>query len=158
MKAFLVFLLPVFHFFIFQESLAENVSFSKLTDLKIGSALPSDASFTNGHIMVSSGSVIPMWNWAFDGADYQLGVNKSGKVEYISTSSKMVITPNRIHVGMKFSELEKLFDISFIRESGWAWRGKLPSGWHVAIFCGQSGTDCELTPESEIAYLFKRAE
>jgi hypothetical protein len=129
---------------------------AKLPDVPLGSAVPGGARNTGRMVMVSPSTLQPEWAWRFDGVDYSVGVDGRGKVRYLATDSTKVVTPEGVHVGQAFSDVQRVPGVRVGAWPGWGYFASLPSGWNAAFFIGRSMTEREPVAADPVALLFRK--
>jgi hypothetical protein len=108
------------------------------------------------HILVSAGTTKEGTEIKMYGSKFDLVVENNKDTVYLATSQKLFHTPEKHHVGMKFSELPKATQKKIQEESGWGYYIKLPSGWNLGFCEGASCTDSKPTDDSTVKWVFKR--
>lgn len=129
---------------------------ASLPALRLGELLPPNAEETKESVLVSPADILKKWRWIYDGEEYSLAIDASRRVQYLATKSVNVRTPDGVHIGQSFSELEKIKDVEIIKWTGWGYVAELPSGWNAAIFIGQTMTDRYPEPDDKVQLLFRR--
>lgn len=105
--------------------------------------------------MVSSGQISPYTTIKIDGCNFDL-VTKGNDTIYLATNDKKFQTPEGYKIGTKFSELPKDTQSDLIKEPGWGYYYKLPSGWTLGFCEGNSCTDQYPQDSSKVKWIFKR--
>ena len=75
---------------------------------------------------------------------------------YLQTKDKRFKTPEGYKVGTKLSELPSNIKDNLLKEPGWGFYYKLPSGWTLGFCEGNSCTDNYPENNSEVKWIFRR--
>ncbi len=127
-----------------------------LPKLSLGDKIPAKAiRKMNYVVLVSPSQFQPMWLWTYDGIEYTLGVDEAGFVQFISTKSKLVSTPEGVRIGQRFGDLAHISGVRFTEWPGWGKIAKLPSGWNAACYSGLQLPDASSLPSDEVDAIFK---
>jgi hypothetical protein len=120
-----------------------------LTNLEPGDPLPKDASASGEMLMISPSQVSPKFQWDHKGVRYTLCADDQDRIQFLSTSSTHVATPEGVRVGQTWSQLRNVKGCHLILWRGWGYVVTLPSGWNAALFLdnqfldrGPEDTDC----------------
>lgn len=105
--------------------------------------------------LVSSGQMSPYTTVKIDGSDFDL-VTSDNDTTYLATKDKRFQTPEGYKVGTRLSELPKNIQQELIKEPGWGYYYKLPSGWTLGFCEGSSCTDKYPENSSKVKWIFKR--
>ncbi|MCP3994399.1 MAG: hypothetical protein GY722_04940 [bacterium] len=126
-----------------------------LPHLRLGEPVPADAEKTGMKVMVSPSTFQHQWSWQYKSIEYSLGVDEQGTVQYLSTNSSRVETPEGVRVGHLFADLRRVEGVYIGEWTGWGHVAELPSGWKAAIFIGQTMTDREPKPDDRVELIFR---
>lgn len=128
---------------------------ARLPSLDLGAPAPSTSVKTDHLLLVAAAQLMPKRLWKFDGVEYFLGVDDTGLVQYIGTTSTMVSTPEGVYVGQTFADLIRK---DHVRVSLWRGRGfvaELPSGWKAFLFLDGESWERAPGPSDRVDQLFK---
>lgn len=128
---------------------------AKLPELKLGARVPSNAKESESHILVSPAQIQKEWRWTYDGEAYSLGVDENKRIQFLSTKSPNVMTPEGVYIGQSFSELKKVKGVEIFEWPGWGYVAELKSGWMAAIFIGYTMTEHYPEPNDKVQLLFR---
>ena len=112
-----------------------------IADLHLGENVPSNAVESESLIVVSAGQMQRKYTCEIAGVPYVFGVDSEGLVQYVSTRSKAVTTPEGVKVGDTFRLVVDEKRGEFEPWNGWGHVVELPSGWNAAFFIGYTMTD-----------------
>lgn len=138
-------------------STLKDTSDSKITEDKGSTfSIKSKLGKTNKSILVSSGQfsnyeVVTLYN-----CDFNLVLNNQDTI-YLSTSDRKFITPEGYKIGTMLNELPNKLKLNLVKELGWGYSYKLPSGWAIAFCEGSSCTDNYPKNNSKVKWIFKRS-
>ncbi len=107
-------------------------------------------------VMTSPGSLQKSYAWTSSGTPFQLAVDETGKVVYLSTDAPSFATPENVRVGMSLKDALLLASHGLQKETGWGYYVTLPSGWCAALTRGETMTEQDLDQETPIKWLFRR--
>ena len=125
--------------------------------LKIGSPLPDKATKLNQGLVISSSQISDQIYVFYEkGIKYTISLDKQNKINYISPEDKKFISPEGLHVGDTLKQTLAVTSHSSIKERGWAFYVRLPSGWNAAFTQGPTWTEGELKDTTIIKWFFKR--
>jgi len=79
-----------------------------MTTLELGDPLPRDASSMGEMLLVSPAQILLKVEWIYDGVRYTLCGDTQDRIQFISTSSVRVTTPEGVQVGQPLSELRNI--------------------------------------------------
>lgn len=105
--------------------------------------------------LVSSGQIAPSTAIKIGGCKFDL-VMSNNDTAYLATMDRKFQTPKGYRVGTNFSELSKDAQENLIKELGWGFYYKLPSGWALGFCEGKSCTENLPTNSSRVRWIFKR--
>lgn len=132
------------------------VSAPSLPKLSLGEKIPAKALRKANHVvLVSPAQFQPMWLWTYDGIEYMLGADEAGYVQFISTQSKLVSTPEGVQIGQRFADLAQVTGVRFTEWPGWGKIAELPSGWNAACYSGLKLPDASSLSSDEVDAIFK---
>ena len=101
-----------------------------LTDLELGSKVPENAVIVEDTLILAAPSQFQkMYKWSDHEANYLLGVDAEGYVQYICVDSLFIKTDEQISIGDKYSEIKKIPSIKIAYWFEWGYCVELPSGW-----------------------------
>ena len=107
-------------------------------------------------ILISAGQTKTAKEIIFRKCKFDVVVDGKSDTIYLATSDPQFITPEKLKVGMKFSQIPLEFRENMQKENGWGYYVPLKSNWNVGFCEGISCTDQDLTDHSEIKWIFKR--
>lgn len=126
-----------------------------LPNLRLGEPVPVDAERTSVKVMVSPNNFEYQWYWSFERVQYSLGIDDQGSIQYLATHSSRVRTPEGVHVGQLFEDLQRVKGVRIVEWTGWGHVAELPSGWKAGIFIGKSMTEREPRPGDKVVLIFR---
>ena len=106
-------------------------------------------------ILISSSQLSKSKEVKINTANFDL-VLKNTDTLYVQTTESKFVTEEGISVGRKFSELPTEIKQGLIKENGWGYFYKLPSGWSIGFCEGNSCTESYPKADSKIKWIFKR--
>jgi len=109
-----------------------------------------------GGLLVKPAEFWPYEEARIDGFKMRVAVNDRAEVAYVATADPTFGTREGIAVGSTLAEVRRAGAEAPVAETGWAWVTRLPSGWWAAFVSGEGLTNAPLTPQSKVAWLFKR--
>jgi hypothetical protein len=107
-------------------------------------------------LMIAAGQISPSYDLIIDSIRYTVTVNGSSRINFISTSDSNFVCPENLKVNQSLREVLATYNGEIIKERGWAYYIKLPSGWHVAFTKGNNMTNEVLDNNDKIKWFFKR--
>jgi hypothetical protein len=90
------------------------------------------------------------------GVHYTVATDSAKVIEYVSTSDPAFRTPEGLAAGDTLEKVLAAAKSEVVREPGWAFYVRLPSGWSAAFVQGQSMTEGELPASAGVCFFFKR--
>lgn len=109
-----------------------------------------------GELLVKPAEFWPFEETRIDGFRIRVAVNDRAEVAYVATADATFGTRDGISVGSTLAQVRKAGASEPVVEAGWAYITRLPSGWWAAFVSGEGLTNAPLTPQSKVAWLFKR--
>ncbi len=107
-------------------------------------------------ILVSAGQMRSSKEIKLLGCDFDVVILGENDTVYLTTNDKKFVTPEKISVGMKFSEIPENLREKINKENGWGYFIELDSKWCIGFCEGTSCTDKSISENSEIKWIFKR--
>jgi hypothetical protein len=126
-----------------------------LTTLELGDPLPRDASALGEMLMISPGQISQKFLWTNNGVRYALCADNQNRIQFLSTSSTRVATPEGVKVGQTLLELRNIEDSYLIHWRGWGYLVALPSGWNAALFLDNQFLERAPVDTDRVDILFK---
>ncbi len=108
-----------------------------------------------GMVLASSAQALQYKLVSINGSVFLLSTRNNDTI-YIATSDTSFKTEEGFRVGMTISELPFDVQMNLHKENGWAYYYTLPSGWSLAFFEGESGTETAPKQTSKVSWIFKR--
>ena len=105
--------------------------------------------------LISSGQLTPYTNIKINDCNFDFVTSDSDTI-YLATKDKRFQTPEGYKVGSRLLELPKAIQSELIKEPGWGYYYKLPSGWTLGFCEGSSCTDNYPQKSSKVKWIFKR--
>lgn len=105
--------------------------------------------------MTNASNMAKVYSIENERISFNIQVDDSYIVTYISTNDPDFRTPEGVYLGMTYEQVMGKTSAELKAMRGWGYYLKLPSGWKAVFFIGQSGTDSEPGEESDVTLLFK---
>ena len=108
-------------------------------------------------LMTASGGLQPSYDVRHGRIHYTVATDQDRKIiKYVSTRDPAFRTPEGRAAGDALAKVLAAAKSEVVRERGWAFHVRLPSGWSAAFAQGESMTDGELSPSARVCFFFKR--
>lgn len=127
----------------------------KLTTLELGDPIPPDARGSGNFLMVAPAQIWPEAVWVSDGIQYSVCADERGRVQFITTSSSKVATPEGVTVGQPLSAVLNSEGAKRHYWRGWGYLVTLPSGWKARLDLNGEFLEREPVATDRVGQLFK---
>lgn len=105
--------------------------------------------------VTSASSIEKTYLITIDGIEYEVALNKNGKISYIQTIDPGFHTDS-LRIGSSLEETQSRADSELSTERGWGFYYHLPSGWNAVFTVGYTMTDSLPADDAGIRFFFKR--
>ncbi len=127
--------------------------------LELGAVLPQkflDKNESSQILRISSSQTAPGYNIKSEGIEYQIGVDGSNAIIFISSADPEFVTPEKISPGMNFGDAFKgAPKSSVILERGWIGYIPFKSGWNAAVLLNERD---QWSYFDKVAFVFMRKQ
>ena len=115
----------------------------------------SNKDLSSYYSMSSSGEIEKLFKVSIENVQYSFAIDNPNKIKYIQTKDSNYKSSEGLMIGSTLQKVKKATSYDMITKPGWGYAIYLPSGWYVAFFVGDTGTEFPPSDSIKVGLFYK---